>query len=223
MVDEERIIEPLVLPEGASFNGYREYDVQDLLLQRHNIRYLLSEYVTAEGRTITGKLPAQQQGHYGVTLKAFVLYQHHQCRVPQPLIVEQLREFGIEISVGQVNRLLIEEKAAFHTEQQEVLSAGLEAAEYVHTDDTSARHQGRNGYCTVIGNDLFTYFSSSNSKSRENYLRLLRGQSQDYVLNEYARSYLIAQQLPQSHLLKLQFSSAIVAQGKQTGRHICSA
>ncbi len=214
VVDEERIIEPLELPEGASFNGYREYDIQDLLLQRHNIRYLLSEYVTAEGKTITGKLPAQQQGHYGVTLKAFVLYQHHQCRVPQPLIVEQLREFGIEISVGQVNRLLIEEKAAFHTEQQEVLSAGLETAEYVHTDDTSARHQGRNGYCTVIGNDLFAYNSRSFSKSRENYLRLLRGQSEDYVLNEYARSYLIAQQLPLSHLLKLQFSSAIVAQGE---------
>ena len=53
VVDEERIIEPEELPEKASFNGYREYDVQDLLLQRHNIRYLLSEYVTAEGKTIT--------------------------------------------------------------------------------------------------------------------------------------------------------------------------
>jgi len=213
-VDEARLIEPEELPEGVRFNGYREYDVQDLILKRHNIRYLLAEYVTAEGRTITGKLPVEQQGHYGVTLRAFVLYQHHQCRVPQPLIVEQLREFGIEISTGQVNRLLMEEKAAFHTEQQEVLRAGLATAEYVHTDDTSARHQGRNGYCTVIGNDLFAYFSSSLSKSRENYLRLLRGQSEDYVLNEYARSYLIMQQLPQSHLSKLRFSSASVAQGE---------
>lgn len=76
VVDEERIIEPEELPEGSRFNGYREYDVQDLILKRHNIRYLLAEYVTTEGRTITGKLPAQQQGHYGVTLKAFVLYQH---------------------------------------------------------------------------------------------------------------------------------------------------
>lgn len=214
VVDEERRIEPEELPEGAKFNGYREYDVQDLLLKRHNIRYLLAEYVTTEGRTITGKLPGKQQGHYGVTLQAFVLYQHHQCRVPQPLIVEQLGEFGIEISVGQVNRLLMSDKAAFHTEQQEVLSAGLETAEYVHTDDTSARHQGRNGYCTVIGNDLFAYFSSSDSKSRENYLQLLRGPSEDYVLNEYGRSYLIAQQLPQRHLVKLQFNSASVAQGE---------
>jgi len=214
VVDEERRIEPEGLSEGAKFNGYREYDVQDLLIGRHNIRYLLAEYVTAEGKTITGQLPAQQQGHYGVTLRAFVLYQHHQCRVPQPLIVEQLREFGIEISAGQVNRLLMEDKAAFDTEQQEVLSAGLETAKYVHTDDTSARHQGSNGYCTVIGNDLFAYFSSSLSKSRENYLRLLRGAHEDYVLNEYAHSYLIAQQLPQCHLLKLQFSRASVAQGE---------
>jgi len=89
------------------------------------------------------------------------------------LIVEQLRELGIDISSGQVNRILICDKESFHAEQKQVLQAGLETAEYVHTDDTGARHQGKNGYCTVIGNDLFTYFSSSESKSRENYLRRL--------------------------------------------------
>lgn len=72
-VDEARLIEPEELSSGVRFNGYREYDVQDLILKRHNIRYLLAEYVTAQGRTITGKLPMEQQGHYGVTLRAFVL------------------------------------------------------------------------------------------------------------------------------------------------------
>ena len=214
VVDEERVIEPFVLPEGARFNGYREYDVQDLILQRHNIRFLLGEYITCEGGTIVGQLPTGYLGHYGVTLISFILYQHHQCRVPQPLILEQLRELGIDISAGQVNRLLIEHKEAFHAEQQEVLQAGLETAEYVHTDDTGARHQGQNGYCTVIGNDLFTYFRSTQSKSRDNYLRLLRGQHPDFVLNEYSRSYLIAQQLPQTHLAKLQFSSASLGQSE---------
>ena len=213
-VDEERVIEPLVLPEGARFNGYREYDVQDLILQRHNIRFLLGEYITQEGRTVVGQLPRGYQGHYGVTLISFVLYQHHQCRVPQPLILEQLRELGIDISAGLVNRLLMENKESFHAEQHEVLQAGLETAEYVHTDDTGARHRGQNGYCTVIGNDLFAYFSSTESKSRDNYLRLLRGQHQDFVLNEYSRSYLSAQQLPQTHLAKLQFSSASLGQNE---------
>lgn len=44
--------------------------------------------------------------------------------MPQPLILEQLRELGIDISAGLVNRLLMENKEAFHNEQQAVLSAG---------------------------------------------------------------------------------------------------
>jgi len=214
VVDEERVIYPVELPESAKFNGYREYDVQDLIIKRHNIRFLLAEYVTSEGKTIVGKLPEEYQGHYGLTLNAFVLYQHHQCRVPQPLIVEQLRELGIDISTGMVNRILIDNQESFHAEQQSVLKAGLETAEYIHTDDTGARHQGKNGYCTVIGNDLFTHFSSTNSKSRENYLRILRGESQEFVLNEYSRSYLIEQQLAQSTMIKLEFSSGSLSQNE---------
>lgn len=146
------------LPSGAIFNGYREYDVQDLVLKRHNIRFLLAEYITVEGKTKVGKLPKEYQGHYGPTLMSFTLYQHHQCRVPQNLICEQLRELGVDISTGQVNRILIENKESFHPEQNQILQVGLETATYIHTDDTGARHQGKNGYCTVIGNDLFTNF-----------------------------------------------------------------
>jgi len=76
----------------------------------------------------------------------------HQCRVPQPLLYEQLRDLDIEISVGQVNQILIENKQTFHREQQQVLRVRLSTANDVHTDDTGARHQGKNGSCTVIGN-----------------------------------------------------------------------
>ena len=211
-VDEERIIEPEEkLPEGAIFNGYREYDVQDLVLKRHNIRFLLAEYVTVEGKTIVGKLPKEYQGHYGPTLMSLTLYQHHQCRVPQNLICEQLRELGVDISTGQVNRILIENKESFHAEQNQILQVGLETAQYIHTDDTGARHQGQNGYCTVIGNELFAHFSSTKSKSRENYLRILRGTAQDFVLNEYSRSYLKHQQLALCHLSKLKFDSQVIS------------
>jgi len=215
VIDEERIIEPEELPEGATFNGYREYDVQDLVLKRHKIRFLLAEYVTVEGKTIVGKLAKEYQGHYGPTLIGFTLYQHHQCRVPQNLILEQLRELGVDISAGQVNRILVEDKESFHTEQSQVLQAGLETAEYIHTDDTGARHQGQNGYCTVIGNDLFAHFSSTKSKSRENYLRILRGPHEEFVLNEYSRSYLEKQQLAACHLSKLKFSPQIISNGDE--------
>ena len=215
VVDEQRVIAPIELPSGAIFNGYREYDVQDLILKRNNIRFLLAEYVTVEGKTIVGKLPREYKGHYGPTLMSFILYQYHQCRVPQNLILEELRELGVDISAGQVNRILLDNQESFHTEQSQVLLAGLESASYVHTDDTGARHQGKNGFCTVIGNDLFAHFSSTNSKSRENYLRILRGPHEDFVLNEYSRSYLERKQLPLCHLWKLEFSSVVISNGDE--------
>ena len=213
LVDEERVIEPVELPEGARFNGYRQYDVQDVIIKRHSIRFLLAEYVTTEGKTIVGKLPQEYQGHYGPTLKSFILYQHHQCRVPQNLIGEQLRELGIDISTGQINRLLVEEKEAFHQEQNQVLQSGLQTAEYIHTDDTGARHQGKNGYCTVMGNDLFAHFTTTDSKSRQNYLRILRAPYTDFILNQYSRSYLIEQELAACHLSKLDFNNTIICHG----------
>ncbi len=121
----------------------------------------------------------------------------------------------MDISAGQVNRLLVEEKEDFHSEQSQVLQAGLETAEYIHTDDTGARHRGQNRYCTVIGNDLFTHFSTTQSKSRSNYLRILRGPNEDFVLNEYSRSYLEKQQLPACHLSKLKFDSQVISQNQQ--------
>jgi hypothetical protein len=65
-------------------------------------------------------------------------------------------------------------------------------------DDTSARHQGRNGFCTHIGNELFAWFESTESKSRINFLTLLRGKHSDYVLNSDALEYMRQNKLPKA-------------------------
>ena len=75
----------------------------------------------------------------------------------------------IDISSGQLQRILTEHKDHFHQEKSALLAAGLAESSYVGTDDTGARHQGQNGFCTALGNDLFAYFESSASKSRLNF------------------------------------------------------
>jgi Transposase IS66 family len=215
-IDEEITIQPDSIPEKAKFNGYRSYDIQELIIKRHNIRYQLAEYITEDGKTLVGELPTEYQGrHYGPGLVCYVMYQHYQCRVPQPLIYEQLREWGIDISTGQVNRLLNEEHQIFEQEQHQVLKAGLETATYIHTDDTGARHNGKNGYCTVIGNEDFAYFHSSDSKSRENFLEILQAGEQKYVLNEEAKVYLENYQLPQKNLIEISYSDETLATTKE--------
>ena len=136
-----------------------------------------------EGQSLKGELPASVKGHYGAQLRSYVLYQYHHQRVTQPLLLEQLHDLEIAISAGQLNHLLSEEQDIFHTEKDALLEAGLQVSTHIQTDDTGARHDGKNGYCTFIGNEFFSWFKSTESKSRENFLELLRAGRADYVLN----------------------------------------
>ena len=122
-------------------------------------------------------------------MRAFILHQYHGQRVTQPRLLEQLHQLGIDISAGQLSHLLTAEVETFHQEKAELLPAGLHVSSYVGVDDTGARHRGQNGSSLLIGNDLFAYFHSSDSKSRLNFLETLRQPHTDYVINAVAVAY----------------------------------
>ena len=107
----------------------------------------------------------------------------------EPLLLAQLHDWGIEISAGQLNRLLTEGHDAFHQEKAEIKTAGLATSTYIQADDTGARHQGQNGYCTYIGNERFAWFASTDSKSRVNFLELLQTE-RCYAVNAEALAYM---------------------------------
>jgi len=181
--------------------GYEDYTIQDLLIQPHNTRYRLARYRTPEGESLIGVLPEELQGsHFGTALKGYILYQYYHQRVTQPLIGQQLREWGIDISSGQISRILTEDKERFHAEKDALLTAGINHSHYIQVDDTGSRHDGKNGYCTHIGNDAFAWFSSTRSKSRINFLELLRGVAVDYTINPAALDYMRTEGLPQRPL-----------------------
>jgi hypothetical protein len=111
-------------------------------------------------------------------------------------LLEQLGAYGIDIAAGQRHSLLTAHQDHFHQEKADGRAAGLADAWYLGTDDTGARHQGHNGYCTAIGNDLFAYFESSDSKSRLNFLHVLHGPHRRYAINETTWTYWERQKLP---------------------------
>jgi Transposase IS66 family len=187
------------LPVGATFRCYEPYVVQELIIQNDNTRYLRARYDLSGGGSVLAPFPEGvlpvEGGHFGANLIAYILDQYHQAQVTEPLLLEQLWEYGIDISAGQLHRMLTEDKEAFHQEKGEILAAALAESSYIGTDDTGARHQGKNGYCTAIGNDLFAYFESTDSKSRLNFLHVLQGSQRDYAINETARAYWERQKL----------------------------
>jgi hypothetical protein len=193
------------------------------LIQSDTTRYLRARYALPGGGSVLAPLPAGvlpvEGGHFGANLVAYIVDQYHHAQVTEPLLLEQLHEYGIVISAGQLHRILTEHKDGFHQEKAAVLAAGLAAASYIGTDDTGARHQGVNGYCTVIGNDLFAYFESSASKSRLNFLQVLQGPTRDYAINETTLAYWDRQQLPQAvRALLTQGPQAFAGTEAWTGR-----
>jgi hypothetical protein len=172
------------------FKGYEPFLVQDLVISVRATCYRRERWVTPDGRTILAPLPEGIAGHFGPELRRFALMQYHQGQTTLPRLLVFLRSVGVSISNRQLQRLLTDKQADFVTEAQAVLRAGLETSPFVSVDDTGARHAGKNGFCTQIGNDWFTWFGTRFSKSRLNFLDLLRAGHTDYVLNEAAYRYM---------------------------------
>ena len=191
------------LPEGTRQNGHEDYVVQDLVFRVHNICYQRLRYLLPDGTPRTAALPAHVQGHFGAALRSYVLYQYHQNHVTQPLIYEELVDLGIDISSGQVSRLLTEGHEAFHQEKDALLPTARDVSEYFQTDDTGARHRGKNAYTNVIGNPFFASFTTTESKSRINFLKLLRVPHEEYVVDQDALAYRKEQGLSQKLLARL--------------------
>lgn len=197
-IHDEQIIQPKKrIAKGSRFKGYRDIVVQDLVIRAHNTRYRLARWLTPKGEYLIGELPRHlADHHFGTRLRSYLLYQHHHCQVTQPLLHEQLREWDIDISRGAIDALLSADQDDFHAEKDALLHSALETADDVTVDDSGARHQGKNGYVTHIGNEDFAWFESTQSKNRINFLELLCAGERGYRINAAALIYMREQGLP---------------------------
>ncbi|WP_198947684.1 hypothetical protein [Haematobacter missouriensis] len=115
---------------------------------------------------------------------------HAQGQVTTERLTSILNGIGMEISKRQVVRILTTGLDDFVAEDQAILRTGLATAPYISVDDTGARHARRDGITTQIGGERFSVFRTGRSKSRLNFLSLLREGHEDYIINDAELDYM---------------------------------
>jgi len=182
-------------PAGCRFLGYEDIIVQDLRITVETVRYRKERWAGPLGERIIAPLPAGILGGYGPELRRFIAAGHFQGQMTTERLTALLTGMGVDISKRQVVRLVSKGLEDLIAEDQAVLRAGLETAPWITVDDTGARHAGKDGYVTQIGDDRFAVFRTGPSKSRLAFLANLRAGHGDYVVNAQALAYMRARAL----------------------------
>ncbi|MBD2751220.1 transposase [Microvirga sp. BT688] len=191
------------VPPGSRFKGYKTVVHGDLVLVAEVVRYKRERWLTPEGQTIIAPLPVGVTGGYGPGVRRFCLALHTQGQVTTERLTDLLNGIGLSISKREVVRLLTADLELFEQEDHAILQAGLVSSPYITVDDTGARHARRPGVTTQIGGKRFCVFRTSRSKSRLNFLSLLRAGCDDYVVNEAALDYLRRQPVEAAVIARL--------------------
>jgi hypothetical protein len=191
------------VPAGSRFKGYKTVVHRDLVLVAEVVRYKRERWVTPEGQTLIAPLPLGVTGGFGLSVRRFCLALHTQGQVTTECLTDLLNGIGLSISKREVVRLLTTDLEPFEQEDHAVLQAGLVSSPYVTVDDTGARHARRPAVTTQIGGERFCVYRTSRSKSRLNFLSLLRGGCEDYVVNEATLDYLRAQRIEGAVIARL--------------------
>jgi hypothetical protein len=201
-IDREQVlkVERASLPADAEFKGYEDVVVQDVVFGTDNVCFHKEKYYAAStGKSYLAELPRGYEGQFGPGIKALTLTLYFGAGMSEPKILELYAYAGVQISKGEVSRLLIKGQDAFHAEKEAVYEAGLRSSPWQHTDDTGTRVNGQNWHCHIVCNPLYTTYHTLPGKDRLSVLDVLRnGRERVFRLNDEALAYLKSLSLPKA-------------------------
>jgi hypothetical protein len=184
--------------------------VQDILVKTDNVRFRKEKYYSASrGKIYLAKLPRGYEGQFGPGVKALIPALYFGMGSSEPKILEFFANVGVNISKGELSRLLIENQDEFHAESDAVYESGLRSSVWQHTDDTLTRVNGENQHCHVVCNPVYSAYRTLPHKNRLSVLDVLRnGRPRRFRMNQDALACLENVQLSQKTRQTLQACSS---------------
>jgi hypothetical protein len=194
------------LPADVEFKGYERQVIPEIWLEIEYVEYLREKYYSASKRkTYIAPLPAGYSRGFSPSVQALVIALKYELNSTESAICEFLNSQGLDISTATISRMVTQKLDIFHSEKEDIFTAGLQSSSYVQTDDTQARVNGENQHTHIFCNDLFSTFFTEPKKDRLTLIDILRMKKErEYVINEETISLLKMWKLPEKRVLDVE-------------------
>ena len=156
-IDREQIVlvDPTTLPADAEFKGYEEKVVQDLLIRTDHVLFRREKFYSPSlGKTFLGPLPVGYEHGFGPQLRSWLYVMYFGANTSEPKLLSLLRTAGVQISAGQISRLLLQEPAGLDEELGRGFQTMLQPCPYQHLDDTGTRVDGVGFFCPGLSRSI---------------------------------------------------------------------
>lgn len=140
--------------------------VQGIVIKRNNTAYHgRGKKCRSCGEIYTSQIPEDIKGlSFDNTTQALTSYLKFACRLTHPLLYNFFTGFGIQISYGQITKILHRNSKKLHPAYLHLKTVGIQKSRYLQSDATGAKRKqlasGKilNQHLHVVGNHLFSLF-----------------------------------------------------------------
>jgi len=191
------------LPDDAVFKGYKSSVVQDLIIETNNIEFKKAIYYSpSQNKTFVAPLPQGYSGEFGPNIRKLIISLNTEHGMTESSIADFLENNNILIGAGTISRLLTQSQDVneFYQESKDIVTAGLQSADYQQMDDTGARVKGKNYYDHILCNEFYTAYFTRQNKDRLTIIDILTQGEMKFAFNEYAFSLMQEMKLPEKWL-----------------------
>lgn len=149
--------------------GSKPIVIQELLIRPQFTRFHLHRKSCPNCAYFeSAKLPTEYQGFsYGPELRAIISILHYEHRMTEPQILAFLRSCQIQISTGEVNRILMNNGLLLEEMSEHILREGKKHSKQVGIDDTKWWLRQIGKHLFTVCNRKFSYFQICAKRNAE--------------------------------------------------------
>jgi hypothetical protein len=157
--------------------------IQELLIRPYLIRFHLHSKRCPQCLYFESAKPSleYQQSSFGPELRTLISILHYEHRMTEPQIFKFLKSSSIQISSGEVNRILMNNGLLLEEMKEYILGEGTKHSKSVGIDDTLWKTKKVGKHLWTVCNKIFSYFHIDEKRNSEVVEQLIKPQENPHL------------------------------------------